>query len=153
MINVLILCHGNVCRSPVFYELLKNKNISGLSLRQASLKSYNNDNWVPSRASKKIRVKANELFGISLEDHRSHKLTMEDIEWCNYCIYFDNGNFKRLSNIIDITEDDYRFINAGNLIGLKSIKDPNFLKSDSPEIEIILNQIKESVDEFVRRIL
>ena len=145
--NVLIVCHGNICRSPVFAKLLENKSLPNVAIRQASLKSYNDDSWAPGRASKKIREKANELFNISLEDHRSRKLQLEDLEWCDYCVYFDNGNLKRLISIVDI-DSRYKLINAGELIGLKRIRDPNFLSKDSEELVCILHQIKDSVDRF-----
>lgn len=147
--NVLVICHGNICRSPVFSELLQRRNLPNLSIRQGALKSYNNELWRSSKASKKIRDKAKIMFNLSLESHRSRKLSLDDFNWCDYCIYFDSGNLRRIYSINENMDNICKLINAGELIGISRIKDPNFINKDSSELDIILNQINKSVNKFV----
>ena len=85
--NVLVVCQGNICRSPLAAALLSRKeslNVRGRGFGPSDKKS-----------PKKIRVYA-ESIGINLDKHRSQQITQNDVDWADVVIYMDNANYKKL---------------------------------------------------------
>ncbi|MDG2050007.1 MAG: low molecular weight phosphotyrosine protein phosphatase, partial [Myxococcota bacterium] len=74
--KVLVICHGNICRSP-FAEILLQTIEPGLSVRSAGLAASGRDPAEPAA----IRVASE--FGIDLSEHRSTRLTQSEVEWAD----------------------------------------------------------------------
>lgn len=100
MINVLFVCLGNICRSPmaegVFRNLLEKENLtSKVSVDSAATSSWHIGS-PPHKGTlailKKYNISANGLVG--------RQLTKEDFEKFDYIIGMDESNVK---NIFEIT--------------------------------------------------
>ena len=96
MSKLLIVCHGNINRSPLAAAILS--QYPHLEIRQGRLKFGHRD----EPASRKMRDAATEL-GLNLEGHRSRDITLEDIAWADGVIYMDSGNLKRLQAMVQET--------------------------------------------------
>ena len=91
-IHALILCKGNICRSPLLQGLLQDRAaISNLSL------SYHFDSAGTSafhRAEppdpRSIEVAAR--AGLSIGDQRSRPITLEDLRQCDFIVAMDRAN-------------------------------------------------------------
>ncbi|WP_272893746.1 low molecular weight protein arginine phosphatase [Heyndrickxia oleronia] len=87
--NILFICTGNTCRSPMAEAILKNKGIKGISVRSAGI--FAMDGQHASIQTQQV------LDENSIEhNHVSKKLSVEDIEWA--------------TKIITMTMDHKRFI-------------------------------------------
>lgn len=74
--RVLVVCYGNICRSP-FAERLLARDGSGLEVRSAGFEAGDGAPAEPEA----IRVAAE--FGIDLSDHAARRMRREDVEWAD----------------------------------------------------------------------
>ena len=120
--RVLVVCHGNICRSPVAGVLL------------ASLRP----DWVVTSAgmgvkhegrgaSKKARDAASRL-GLSLADHKTRLVTEDMLREADWVLYMDNGNLQRLLSMREGRSD--KLLNLAALIGERKVPDMNYMSGD-----------------------
>ena len=85
--RVLVLCHGNVNRSPVAAAVLA--KFPGLDVRSAG--------FLPGglRVAKKTR-EAMTRRGYNLELHRSVQVNEEMVKWAEWIVTMDEGNRSKL---------------------------------------------------------
>jgi protein-tyrosine phosphatase len=118
--RVLVVCHGNICRSPVAGVLL------------ASLRP----DWVVTSAgmgvkhegrgaSKKARDAA-ERLGLSLSTHKTRRVTDEMLLKSDRVLYMDNGNLQRLMAHRVTTG----LVSLASVIGEKRVPDMNYMSGD-----------------------
>ncbi|RRA99090.1 low molecular weight protein-tyrosine-phosphatase [Larkinella rosea] len=92
MINVLFVCLGNICRSPVaegvFWQLVKERGLeTAIRCDSAGTSSYHIGD-LPDR-----RTRENALeHGITLT-HRARKLSGEDLSQFDYLVAMDEANY------------------------------------------------------------
>lgn len=100
MINVLFVCLGNICRSPmaegVFRDLLKKENLSN----KISVDSAATSSWHIGSPPHKGTLAILKKYNISADGLVGRQLTKEDFETFDYIIGMDESNVK---NIFDIT--------------------------------------------------
>ena len=115
--RVLVVCHGNICRSPL---------AAGVLQRLLGLQSVRQGGFVnPGRRSPlKIR-EFSKRAGHNLEEHRSRLITLSDIEWAQVILYMDGGNRKRLNSFEASLDGKCKCL--GEFIGKDRIADPNFI--------------------------
>jgi len=77
--NVMVICQGNICRSP-FAERQLAARCPQLEVRSAGLKAREGDPVQPGA----LRIGSE--FGIDLVDHAAHRLDESDIEWADLII-------------------------------------------------------------------
>src|SRR5262249_48101577 len=74
--RALVLCHGNICRSP-FAEALLAARIPGFDVRSAGLHAA--DGHPADRSA----IAAAQRMGVSLAAHRSARVTAEMLAWAD----------------------------------------------------------------------
>lgn len=79
--NILFVCTGNTCRSPMAQALLEYKFIDGINVKSAGLFADNQPISIGSLTALKE-------VGIDYSHHISHQITGNDIEWADkiYCM-------------------------------------------------------------------
>jgi protein-tyrosine phosphatase len=100
MIQVLFVCLGNICRSPmaegVFRDLLKKENLSS----KVSVDSAATSSWHIGSPPHKGTLAILKKYNISTDGLVGRQLTKEDFEKFDYIIGMDESNVK---NIFEIT--------------------------------------------------
>lgn len=121
MKSVLVVCHGNVCRSPAAEKILR-KMYPDLSVVSAGLRC------TPGKIiSRKMRTVL-EVGGYD-SDGRSKIITDEMIAVADVVLYMDDSNALKLLSMIG-HEGMQKCKRISDLLGIKSIKDPNFSPID-----------------------
>lgn len=140
MSRILVLCHGNINRSPLAAAVLR--TYPGLEVKEAALKSWNNRAWKPERASRKMRDAALEL-GFNLEEHRSTAIYPALYGWADTVVYMDGGNLKRLDAFLE----QHGFAGKCVCLGhygtppVSRIPDPAFIKRGTQEFHDVVQLI------------
>lgn len=151
--TVLVLCHGNICRSPLATALMRKYGFGDVicaGFKEDGLKS-----------PKKMRDYALEHFGIDLSGHRSLAVTTEMLTEAELILYMDGGQRARLESLwkdagldaarggplAQFAEPLARYLNTP----LDRIGDPMFQKQNSPEFALIMAQLDEAARNFVEK--
>lgn len=87
--KLLFLCQGNICRSPVA-ERFAARLLSGWSVTSAG---FHGEEHRP--CPEHISVLAAE-WGINLNDHRSRRVTAEDLQKADLILVMDTENFRKV---------------------------------------------------------
>ena len=75
--NILFVCTGNTCRSPLAEAILKNKNEKNINVKSVGVFATEgaNTSWQANEV-----LRENDIHF----DHQSKMLTVEDVEWATY---------------------------------------------------------------------
>lgn len=113
MINVLFVCLGNICRSPiaegVFRAIIKQQGLDGqITCDSAGTASYHIGE-LPDR-----RTRENALeHGLTLT-HRARRMTGEDLAQFDYFVAMDEANFEAIEKLslrsVGVVNEDNTFL-------------------------------------------
>ena len=98
MINILFVCHGNICRSPmaefIMKDLVKNRNNFYIESKATSYEEIGNTIYPPA---KRVLSKHN----IRFEERSARRIEKSDYEKFDYIIIMDSNNERNIRRIID----------------------------------------------------
>lgn len=144
--KVLVVCHGNICRSPLAGAVLAH----ALGAERVRDRGLSKDGQI---VAKKIRDYAEDhrlrqcgLIGADLNEHRSKVVTAEDMAWANIILYMDNANLAKLLTRGCPRE---KLHCLGHFIALPRIPDPNYM-TKGPELDKVLGQVVEAARTVAR---
>lgn len=91
--NVLVLCAGNICRSPFAERYLRDRlpPESGTAVRSAGFVAEED------RPSPRPAVETAAEFGVSLADHTSVHITPGTLSWSDLVVVMDAANYASLA--------------------------------------------------------
>ncbi|MEF1289448.1 low molecular weight protein-tyrosine-phosphatase [Vibrio sp. M260118] len=120
MINrVLVVCSGNICRSPLAEVIFKRElpqiefDSAGLLVEQSGLHDYS-----AARYSQKVAS----FHNLDLSCHRAKQLNRELVEWSDLILVMEHEHINRLSDIVAGARAKTLLI--GQWIGVGEVADP-----------------------------
>ena len=104
MINILFICHGNICRSPMGEYVLKDMvKKAGLEHRfcitSAAVSQEELGNPVYPPARRELAA-----HGIDCTGHRAHQITQKEYEAVDRVYYMDRSNYRYLQRLLKDTD-------------------------------------------------
>jgi protein-tyrosine phosphatase len=87
--NILVLCMGNICRSPFAEGMLASRHPE-LALRSAGLRAGAGDPADPAA------LRAAARFGVDLASHKARHLAAEDVGWADLILAMEGQHLARL---------------------------------------------------------
>ena len=150
--NILFVCTGNTCRSPmaegIFKALLKDNNIDNINVSSAGISTFEGD----SANEKAIYTLRNK--GIDIKSHKSRQITKEIIENSDLILTMTKSHKRMILNALPeylnkvFTIKEYVYINNNEELTGKNldIADPygldyNIYEKCAEEIEENLKKI------------
>ena len=147
MIKVLMVCHGNICRSPMAEFLLKDMVVkrgiaSRFDIASAATSREEIGNPVHHGTRKKLAQ-----FGISVAGKTARQMTRRDYENYDYIIAMDRNNLRNIDRIIG--SDEYNKVSllldfAGR--NGQSIADPWY----TGDFDITYDDVKAGLEGFLQ---
>ena len=120
MIKVLMVCLGNICRSPLAQGILESKvNSDAFFVDSAGTAAYHVGN-LPDERSIDVARK----YGINITQQRARKFTVNDFDNFDYIYAMDTSNYQ---NILMLARD----------------------KNDEAKVQLILNEIHPNTNKSV----
>lgn len=117
--NLLFVCTGNICRSPIAEGIAPVKGGSlGLTIDAKSAGTLGLQNKVADPKS----VKVCKEIGIDISSHRSQGLTNELIEWSTYILVMERRHARHLRH--HFPESQNKILELGTFGGLAEVPDP-----------------------------
>lgn len=102
MKKVLMVCLGNICRSPLAEGILKSKiNTSKILVDSAGTGAYHVGN-LPDERSIEVAKK----YGIDITNQRARKFTVKDFDEFDFIYAMDESNFQNILMLARNSEDE-----------------------------------------------
>lgn len=97
MINIIFVCHGNICRSPmaefIFKDMIKKEHLEhefNIASAATSTEEIGNPVYPPVKTLLESK-------GLSCKGKRARQITKDDLDFYDYVILMDNNNLRNLS--------------------------------------------------------
>lgn len=139
MYNILFVCYGNICRSPmaemIFKDLIIKNNkryMMSCVSRATSMEELGNDIY-PQAKRKLLQM------GVTCEAHRATQITKSDYDKYDYIIVMEERNRRDLLRIIGEDNDNKIHLLMEYTKTLKDIDDPWY----SGDFDTAFNEINE----------
>ena len=149
MKKVLMVCLGNICRSPLAEGILKSKvTTSKVFVDSAGTAAYHVGN-LPDERSIEVAKK----YGIDITNQRARKFTVKDFDKFDLIYAMDESNFQNILMLARNTDDEEKVRLILNEVGADknaSVPDPyyggnqgfeNVYKMLDEACEIIANKL------------
>lgn len=149
--KVLVVCHGNINRSPLAAAVLRAEQ-PGWEVREAALKAWGNPDWKPEPAAAKMRAAA-KAHGYDLTSHRSRAITEEDMDWADVVLFMDSGNFNRMLAIRPTPGPGRGWVNLGTFVDKSRIPDPAFMPKSSQQFAEVVPLIIAAAKEAAKKLI
>jgi len=137
--RVLVVCHGNICRSPYAAARLSTR-APALEVRSRGLHAEDG-----SRTPEHIRSAA-QARGVDLSAHRAAGVTARDLAWADAIVLMDGSNHARLGAMDERSLDKVLWLGAFDGGHRVEIEDPY----DAPpaQVRAVLARIDACVESF-----
>lgn len=143
--NILVVCVGNICRSPIGERYLKqrlpSKNIASAGL--ASKKSH-----LEGKPADSMAQKVAQENGIDLTGHQSQQLTSQLCAQYDLILVMEKGHLNALTDIAP--EARGKAMLFGHWIGQKDIPDP--YKQSKEAFDYAYQLIAQAADAWVAKL-
>ena len=143
--NIIFICHGNICRSPVaeiiFSDLVKEHHLDNeikVCSRATSLEEIGNDIYPPMK-----RVLHN--HGYDDVHHFAQRISLQEFNDADYIFYMDNNNLYYLERLFGPSK---KFHLISEALDNVEIEDPWY----TDRFEYVYQRIKKSVNALFEKI-
>lgn len=141
--KVLIVCHGNICRSPMGEMMLKQKvkerSLTGFFIDSAAGSSEELGNPIYPPARRTL-----ERHRIPYTDHRARRMTRADYEAFDVILVMDEENVRLLRRIVEDKENKVRKLLSYTKRG-GDVADPWY----TGDFEATYRDLDEGLDAFL----
>ena len=125
MVKVLMVCLGNICRSPLAQGILESKvNLNKVFVDSAGTAAYHVGN-LPDERSIDVAYK----YGINITNQRARKFTVQDFDEFDYIYAMDISNYQNILILARDEEDENKvrlILNEIYPSENKSVPDPYY---------------------------
>lgn len=102
MIKVLMVCLGNICRSPLAEGILQSKiNPDAVFVDSAGTAAYHVGN-LPDKRSIEVAQK----YGINITNQRARKFSVSDYDQYDYIYAMDENNYRNIVSLARNKDDE-----------------------------------------------
>ena len=97
--KVLMVCLGNICRSPLAEGILKSK----LKNQTIEVESAGTSGWHVGESPHEMSIKVAKINGIDISKQKGRKLKSADLDYFTHIYAMDTTNYQ---NIIDLCQTE-----------------------------------------------
>ena len=143
--NIIFVCHGNICRSPVgeilLNKLINENGVKGINVisRATSFEEIGNDIYPPMK-----RVLTS--HGISFNRHYATRITQREFDDADYIFYMDSNNLYYLERMFG-TSNKFHLISEYS--DGKEVEDPWY----TDRFEYVYSLIDEYVKTIYKKVV
>lgn len=140
--NILVVCTGNICRSPIAEVLMQDyalRRQRDLHVKSASVMGLNDK---PAHRHAQAVVKE---VGLDLSQHRAQPVTEELAQWADYVLGMEIQHSSKLRARYPFLED--KLLLMGSFGGMVEIQDP--LGSWRRKFRITRDELQRCTQAFV----
>lgn len=148
--KILMVCLGNICRSPLAEGILQSKVSADVKVDSAGTAAYHVGELPDSRS-----IAVAKKYGIDLTNQRARKFTVNDFDTFDLIYAMDESNYQDILTLARNTEEKLKvklILNEVDLNSNQSVPDPYYGGNNGFEnvyqlldeaCQIIANKIEE----------
>ncbi len=148
--RILMVCLGNICRSPLAEGILQSKVSADVKVDSAGTAAYHVGELPDSRS-----IAVAKKYGIDLTNQRARKFTVNDFDTFDLIYAMDESNYQDILTLARNTEEKLKvklILNEVDLNSNQSVPDPYYGGNNGFEnvyqlldeaCQIIANKIEE----------
>lgn len=140
--RILVVCYGNIYRSPFVADGLRRALPNEVEVRSAGFHPK------PGRAAPSRHVEISRKYGVDLSSHRSTCLGSEELQWPDLIVLMDRHNWQALTAM---GVDDDRLVWLG-VMDDGSVEIPDPYGQDDATIERIIERLSDCTVRLAERI-
>jgi protein-tyrosine phosphatase len=149
MVKVLMVCLGNICRSPLAQGILESKvNLDKVFVDSAGTAAYHVGN-LPDERSIDVAYK----YGINITNQRARKFTVQDFDEFDYIYAMDISNYQSILMLAKGEEDENKvrlILNEIYPSENKSVPDPYY--GGNQGFENVYQMLDEACDVISKKL-
>jgi protein-tyrosine phosphatase len=130
MISILVVCLGNICRSPLAHDILESKfSKEKFYIDSAGTAAYHIGNLPDHRS-----IHLAKQHGIDISNQSARQFKVEDFDTFNYIYAMDHSNYSNIISLARRNRDIGKvklFLEANTLISDKNVPDPYYGDMDN----------------------
>ncbi|MFC0604548.1 low molecular weight protein-tyrosine-phosphatase [Winogradskyella pulchriflava] len=139
MTRILMVCLGNICRSPLAHGILQSKLPEDkFYVDSAGTAAYHVGNKPDHRSIKVART-----HGITISNQKARQFKVEDFDNFDYIFAMDQSNYSNIISLARHTDDIEKvklFLEANNSISDKNVPDPYY--GDISDFEYVFDLLE-----------
>lgn len=145
--RLLVLCHGNIYRSPLVASCLNEalSDSSGAEIRSAGF--HPEGGRLPRE---EFIQEVRDLVGVDLSGHRSRVVDISDVRWADSIIIMDRHNWHRLAKLDPLCLAKVVWLGVFAQTGPAEIVDPYGLPP--PEVRQVIDKLVTAAKGFISEI-
>lgn len=147
--KILMVCLGNICRSPLAEGILQAK----LQSTQVVIDSAGTAAYHVGQLPDVRSIEVARKHGIDITNQRARKFIVEDFDKFDFIFAMDHSNYKNLKELARNTHDKEKIhliLNALDLDANHEVPDPYYGDEDS--FEMVFNMLDEACEGIIAKI-
>lgn len=146
--KILMVCLGNICRSPLAEGIMKHK------IKQHNLSwqvdSAGTGHWHSGASPDRRSIAVARKYGIDISDQRARQIRKQDLDTFDYVFAMDHSNFRDILRLAETPEKKHKVEMILNLVrpgANQSVPDPYYDDNGFEEVFYLLNEACDKVIE------
>lgn len=137
--NILMVCLGNICRSPLAEGILRTKLTTDFFVDSAGT-----GGWHAGQSPDERSIATARNYGIDISNQKARKFTVSDFETFDHIFVMDQSNFK---DVLNLAPNDVAKSKVALILGpSKEVPDPYYGGQDGFEkVYQLLDQACEEI--------
>lgn len=140
--KVLMVCLGNICRSPMAEGIIRNLGKNQITVDSAGTSGYH----IGSKPDSRMMTTAHK-YGIDLSKLRARKFGVSDFDEFDIIFAMDSTNYQ---DIISLCRDDADKTKVRMMLGKLDVPDPYYGEGDG--FELVYQLLYKACKEFVESV-
>lgn len=141
--KILVVCMGNICRSPVVEKLLQNELPDSFTVRSAGIKA------VKGHGIHRSHIPLIEAKGISNLEHSATQIDAEQIMWADLILVMEHSHIDSVCHISPASRGKVHLLSKWD--GNDDIPDP--FKCSEEFINMVFEQMQKSTQSWLQKLV
>lgn len=141
--NILMVCLGNICRSPLAEGIMRSK-----LGKEYFVDSAGTGSWHVGQAPDKRSIAVAKKYGIEISHLRARQFQVKDFDEFDYILAMDSSNYRDILSLARSEEDRMK---VRLILHDQDVPDPYYGGEDG--FELVYQLLDEAIDDFIENTL
>lgn len=139
--NILMVCLGNICRSPLAEGILQSKAPTGMKIDSAGT-----SNWHVGKSPDKRSIAVAKQHGIDISNQKARQFQSEDFSNFDVIFVMDQSNY---ADVLALAKNEVEKSKVRLILGNhQEVPDPYYGGEDG--FEAVYQMLDEATDQFLQ---